>query len=59
MKYYILDYGKNVEPMASKVLKLLMEETKHVVVYLTDLDNALMVQEVEEDEFLNHYVSSN
>ncbi len=53
--YYIVDYGKETVELAQKVVNDIKDNGGHVVVYLTDLDHALMVQFVSEDEFLEHF----
>jgi len=55
MSYYIVDYGKDTLKIAEVVMQHLHDNNHHTVVYLTDLDNAFMVQEVSEDDFLEHF----
>lgn len=61
-KYYIVDYGKDSNEdlltLASTVVTNLKKES-HVITYLTDLPNSLMVMEITQDEFLDHFLSQN
>lgn len=62
-RYYIIDYGKDsrdeITKMAETVVNSLKEQGCHIVIYLTDLPNSLMVTEATEDEFLEHFTNLN
>jgi len=53
MRYYIIDTGKDMSWLASKVEGKLKEEGHHYLMFLTDNDTFLGVEEVTEDEFLD------
>lgn len=54
-KYYLLDTGKNMTHIAKLIDDQLTAQGSHVVKYLTDVDGLLCVEEISEDEFLDHY----
>jgi len=62
-RYYIVDYGKDsreeITLLAETVVNALREQGSHIVIYLTDLPNSLMVTEATEDEFLEHFITNN
>ena len=53
-KYYIVDYGKDMVSIAEVVMDSLKSNDHKTVVYLTDLPEYLMVQEVNELQYLIH-----
>jgi hypothetical protein len=57
-KYYILDTGKNMTSFAVAIEKTLKENGDHTIFYLTDADGLLCLEEITEDEFLDHYSSN-
>ena len=54
-KYYLLDTGKNMTAFAVVLEKNLKSKGDHVILYLTDADGLLCLEEISEDEFLDHY----
>ena len=55
MKYYIVDYGKEMIEAANKVTDYLTKQGFHYVVYLTDAHGLMCVEEISENEFLDHF----
>ena len=53
--YYLLDAGKNMTKFAMALEDELKEQKAHVVMYLTDVDGLMCLEEISEDEFLDHY----
>lgn len=58
-KYYLLDTGKNMTSFAISIEKSLKKNGHHVLFYLTDADGLLCLEEISEDEFLDHYTNNN
>lgn len=56
-KYYLLDAGKNMINFARALEDKLKTAEAHVVMYLTDVDGLMCLEEISEDEFLDHYTS--
>ena len=54
-KYYLLDTGKKMTQFAVQIEKNLRKNGDHVLFYLTDADGLLCLEEITEDEFLDHY----
>jgi hypothetical protein len=54
-KYYLLDAGKNMTRFAMALESELKAHEAHVVMYLTDVDGLMCLEEISEDEFLDHY----
>jgi len=54
-KYYLLDTGKNMTAFAVSLEKNLKAKGDHVILYLTDADGLLCLEQISEDEFLDHY----
>jgi hypothetical protein len=54
-KYYIIDTGEKMVTIAENLEKLLRKNGHHYVSYLTDLEYYIAIEEVTEDEFLNHF----
>jgi hypothetical protein len=54
-KYYLLDTGSKMTSFAVALDKHLRDGGDHVVLYLTDTDGLLCLEEITEDEFLDHY----
>ena len=54
-EFYIVDYHKSMTRIAELNVNSLKEQGHHTVVYLTDLEDNLMVNRVSEDEFLSHF----
>jgi hypothetical protein len=59
MRYYLVDHGKEMIEAANKVTDYLTKQGFHYVVYLTNADGLMCVEEIDEDEFLNHFKQSN
>jgi hypothetical protein len=57
--YYLLDTGKNMTSLAISIEKNLKKNGHHVLFYLTDADGLLCLEEITEDEFLDHYSNNN
>lgn len=55
MRYYIVDYGKDMIDAGRKMCEHLTAQGYHYVVYLTDADGLLCCEEITEDEFLDHF----
>ena len=56
--YYLLDCGKNMTKYAMALEDELKEQKAHVVFYLTDVDGLMCLEEISEDEFLDHYTKN-
>lgn len=59
MRYYLIDYGKEMLEAANAVTDLLTKQECHYVVYLTDADGLMCVEEITENEFLDHFKRNN
>ena len=57
-KFYIIDYGKDTVELAESIIEYLKENGNHIVIYLTDLPSELMVNEITQDEFLDHFTAT-
>jgi hypothetical protein len=55
MGYYLVDYGKELIAEANLLTDHLTAQGHHYVVYLTNADGLMCVEEIDEDEFLNHF----
>lgn len=53
-KYYILDVGGAMTKEAQFIHDNLKEKGSHVFIYITDSPYMLCLEEVSEDEFLDH-----
>lgn len=53
-KYYIVDYGKDMVKIAEAVMDDLKNRNHRTIIYLTDMPDYLMVQEINELQFLIH-----
>lgn len=56
--YYLLDCGKNMTKYAMALEDELKEQKAHVVMYLTDVDGLMCLEEISEDDFLDHYTKN-
>ena len=56
--YYLLDAGKNMTKFAIALEDELKAQKAHVVFYLTDVDGLMCLEEISEDEFLDHYTKN-
>jgi hypothetical protein len=59
MKYYLIDHGNQMLETANAVTDLLNKQGCHYVVYLTDADGLMCVEEISENEFLDHFKKNN
>ena len=59
MRYYLVDHGKEMLEAANVVTDLLIKQGCHYVVYLTDADGLMCVEEISENEFLDHFKRNN
>jgi len=57
-KYYLLDAGKNMIKFAKALEDELKVNEAHVVFYLTDVDGLMCLEEISEDDFLDHYTKN-
>lgn len=55
MKYYLVDYGRDMIETGKKLTDYLTAQGYHYVVYLTDADGLLCCEEIDENEFLDHF----
>lgn len=55
MRYYLVDYGKDMIDAGKKLTDYLTAQGFHYVVYLTDADGLLCCEEIGENEFLDHF----
>jgi len=53
MRYYVIDTGKTMSWLAYKVNEIIKEEGHHPVMFLTNNDTFLGVEEITQDEFLD------
>jgi hypothetical protein len=59
MRYYLVDHGKEMIEAANKVTEYLSKQGFHYVVYLTAADGLMCVEEIDENEFLDHFKQHN
>jgi hypothetical protein len=55
MRYYILDFGKDMITYASEISDGVRKDGNHLIEYFTDADGLLCLEELTEDEFLDHF----
>lgn len=55
MKYFIIDSGERMVELADMVGDRLKKDGHHFIQYLTNQPEYLGVEEVTEDDFLDHY----
>ena len=58
MKYFIIDIGRKMVKPCQVMQEWCKENEYHCIVYLTDEDYYLSMEETTEDEFLNHFIKS-
>ena len=56
--YYLLDAGKNMTKFAAALVDEMKAVDAHVVMYLTDVEGLMCLEEISEDEFLDHYTKN-
>lgn len=59
MAFYLIDMGVNMTQIGHAVEVELRKDENHIIVYLTDMPNLLCVEELTEDQFLDHYKNTN
>lgn len=59
MRYYLVDYGKEMIDAGKKLTDYLTAQGYHYVIYLTDADGLLCCEEIDENEFLDHFKYAN
>lgn len=55
MKYYILDYGRDMIEYAYGLSERIRKDGHHLIEYFTDADGLMCLEELTEDEFLDHF----
>ena len=55
MKYYLIDHGKEMLETAMAVTDQFTKQGYHYIVYLTDADGLMCVEQISENEFLDHF----
>lgn len=58
-RYYVIDTGRNMSHFVKLIEEKLLSEKAHYVIYLTDQDDYIGIEEVTEDGFLDHYRIAN
>lgn len=54
-RFFIIDSGEKMLSISVGIEEMLKEKGFHYVAYLTSQDHYLAVEEITEDEFLNHF----
>ena len=54
-RFFIIDSGEKMLSISERIEHELKSKGFHYVAYLTSQDHYLAVEEVTEDEFLNHF----
>jgi hypothetical protein len=55
MKYYLVDHGKEMIEAANVLTDSFTAKGFHYVIYLTNADGLMCVEEIDENEFLDHF----
>jgi hypothetical protein len=55
MAFYLIDMGAKMSEIGKAVETELKKDGHHLVVYLTDMPTLLCVEELNEDQFLDHF----
>ena len=58
-RFFIIDSGEKMLSISERIEDELKKQGFHYVAYLTSQDHYLAVEEVTEDEFLNHFKKTN
>lgn len=58
-RFFIIDSGEKMLSISERIEDELKKKGFHYVAYLTSQDHYLAVEEVTEDEFLNHFKKTN
>jgi len=53
MSYYIIDAGEKMSNLAKLVMDELDKDKHHYLMFITDMDYYIAVEEVDEDSFLD------
>jgi hypothetical protein len=59
MAFYLIDMGGKMSEIGSVIEKELKKDGHHIIVYLTDMPTLLCVEELNEDQFLDHFKNTN
>jgi len=54
-RFFIIDVGEKMISIAETIEDAMKKNEYHYVSYLTSQDHYLAVEEIDEDEFLNHF----
>jgi len=54
-RFFIIDSGEKMLSIAETIEDAMRKNNYHFVSYLTSQDHYLAVEEIDEDEFLNHF----
>lgn len=54
-KFFIIDVGEKMLSIAETIEDAMRKNGYHFVSYLTSQDHYLAIEEIDEDEFLNHF----
>ena len=54
-RFFIIDVGAKMLSIAETIEETMNKNEYHYVSYLTSQDHYLAVEEIDEDEFLNHF----
>lgn len=55
MAFYLVDMGKDLLTVGAGIEAQLKKDGHHYIIYHTDLPSLLCVEELTEDQFLDHY----
>lgn len=58
-RFFIIDSGEKMLSISETIEDAMKRQGFHYVAYLTSQDHYLAVEEVTEDEFLNHFKKTN
>jgi hypothetical protein len=58
-RFFIIDSGEKMLSISETIQDAMKQQGYHYVAYLTSQDHYLAVEEVTEDEFLNHFKKTN
>ena len=54
-RFFIIDTGEKMLSIAETIEEAMRKNGYHFVSYLTSQDHYLAIEEIDEDEFLNHF----
>jgi hypothetical protein len=55
MRFFILDYGRDLIEYAHGISERIRKDGHHIIEYFTDADGLMCLEEISEDEFLDHF----